>query len=85
MLTHNGIIFAHHHLFSGIRAARVLFRGVVKARVGRADELDFDGGRLCHDLKLSNLNRKPLAMTVTAVKVKSATDVYDLFTLFCAR
>ena len=57
MLAHDGIIFAHHHFLGGIRTARIFFRGVVKARIGRADELDFDGGRLCHDLKLSNLTR----------------------------
>ena len=72
MLAHDGVVLAHHHLFSGVRAARVLLRGVVKAGVSRADELDLDRGRLCHDLKLSNLKmfrkRRPVAFRFRKVK-----------------
>ena len=48
MLAHDGIIFAHHHFFGGVRATRVLFGGVVKAGVSGADELDLDRGWLRH-------------------------------------
>ena len=71
MLAHDGVIFAHHHFFGGIRAARVLFSGVIKAGVSGADELDLDRGRLCHDLKLSKLwksEARPVAFSPCKVK-----------------
>jgi hypothetical protein len=49
MLAHDGVVFAKAQLFRGVRAARVLFRHIVKAGVGRADELDLDGDWLGHD------------------------------------
>ena len=55
MLAHNGIIFAHRHLFGLV--ARILLGYVEEASVSGADETDFDGGRLCHDLV--SLNAKP--------------------------
>jgi hypothetical protein len=72
VLAHNRIIFAHHHFLGGVRAARVLFCCVIKAGVGGADELDFDRGRLCHDLQLSNLMNKRWRVCVNSAKVKQA-------------
>ena len=55
VLAHDGIIFAHRHLFGLV--ARILLGYVEEASVSGADETDFDGGRLCHDLV--SLNAKP--------------------------
>jgi hypothetical protein len=49
MFAHDGIIFAERQLFR--LGARILLGDVKETRVSRADELDLDCGRLCHDLK----------------------------------
>src|SRR5882757_1600319 len=56
MLAHDGIILLEAELLG--LGARVLLGHIEEAGVGRADELDLDGGRLCHDPKFPNRLKK---------------------------
>jgi hypothetical protein len=91
MLADNRIIFPKRELFG--LGPGILFRHIVKAGIGRADELDLDGCWLCHGanlylLKMTDVRavarkRGPLLETHAFVKHwPEIEDSNELVTMF---
>jgi hypothetical protein len=91
MLADNRIIFPERELFG--LGPGILFRHIVKAGIGRADELDLDGCWLCHganlyllkmtDVRAGARKRGPLRETQAFVKHwPGIKDCNELVTLF---
>jgi hypothetical protein len=66
MLAHDRVILREAQLLG--LGARVLLGGVEEAGVRRADELDLDRGRLCHDLNSCDLKNAKAANVSAALK-----------------